>query len=184
MAKLISCKVCSKEVASSAGKCPHCGAPISGGGGKFRRVVLGMIGLVVLLGFIGALLGNHDQSSTDSRGASASAPPTPELSINAIRLVEDYEANEVAADQKYKGKTIEVNGMVGSVGKDILNSMYVTLGQREDDIASAQLFFAKEHENELASLSRGQFLDAVCVCDGKMMNVILKNCQIEGRQTK
>lgn len=119
-----------------------------------------------------------DAPPSDLAPASAPAVAGPP-SINALDLTRDYDANEVAADNEYKGKTIEVYGFVDRIGKDITSTMYVTLqNQGDDSFTEAQLFFPDSAEHALASLVRGQQLAATCECGGKMMNVILTKCQI------
>jgi hypothetical protein len=101
----------------------------------------------------------------------------PEIAVHATQLLADYKANEVAADERYKGKVIQVTGYVDSIGKDILDSMYVTLkaGGRYE-FASVQCFFPKKDKDQLSQLRKGQAVTITGRCQGKMMNVLLKGC--------
>ena len=88
-----------------------------------------------------------------------------------------YEANEVAADAKYKSKILKVTGVVDSIGKDILDTPYVTLtsgGQYE--VWGVQCMFDKKHEPELAQLTKGQTVTVQGKCDGYLINVLMKDC--------
>lgn len=42
--------------------------------------------------------------------------------MGSIRLFHDYEANEVAADNRYRGKPVRVTGRVFSVEKNLMDA--------------------------------------------------------------
>jgi len=46
-------------------------------------------------------------------------------------------------------------------------------------IVKPRLFFSDQHKGEAAALRQGQPLTVKCRCDGKFMNVLLKDCVIE-----
>ena len=76
--------------------------------------------------------------------------------ISAATLIAAYEANEVAADEKFKGKLIEVTGVIDSIAKDILGDPYVTLGSGKDfEIAHVQAMFPASAAKQLAGLRKG-----------------------------
>ena len=54
----------------------------------------------------------------------ASQPP---IVVSATQYDTDYQANEVAADAKYRGHKIEITGEIKSIGLDITNSPTVDL---------------------------------------------------------
>lgn len=104
----------------------------------------------------------------------------PPLSVSAAKLIETYEANEVAGDEAYKDRTLLVTGKVGRVAKDITDTMYVTINKGEQfEVHEVQAFFADSHVNKLAGLTKGQDIKVKCRCAGRMMNVLLKGCTIE-----
>jgi hypothetical protein len=110
---------------------------------------------------------------------SESSEPTPAIKTSAIQLVNDYKANEVAADQTYKGKIVEVSGVIESVAKDIMDTMYVSLhGGAEFEFRGVQCYFASKNTARLARLSKGLPITIKGQCDGLMGNVLLKNCII------
>jgi len=78
---------------------------------------------------------------------------------------------------QYKGKVLQVSGTVGDIGKDITDSMYVTL-ESGNMIMSVQCFFSDSHSDELASMRKGQHAEIRGKCDGKFGNVILRGCQL------
>jgi tRNA_anti-like len=98
--------------------------------------------------------------------------------ISAVDMVSHYDANEIAADQAFKGKKVAVKGTVGNIAKDVTGTMYVTLEGPDDTFRDVQCFFADSDANVLASLSPGQRLIVQCRCDGLFMNVLLKECEV------
>lgn len=50
------------------------------------------------------------------------------MQVNIRDILAAYENNEVGADNQYKGKLIEVTGIVDNIKKDIFDNLYVTLG--------------------------------------------------------
>ncbi|MCF8118803.1 MAG: hypothetical protein K9L83_01210 [Deltaproteobacteria bacterium] len=102
------------------------------------------------------------------------------MEVNIRDILSAYENNEVGADNKYKGKKIQVTGKVGEIKKDVLDNLYVTLGTgAEYELPQIQAFFADSMNNELGNLQKGQSLTVVGTVDGLMMNVIVNDCIIK-----
>ena len=99
----------------------------------------------------------------------------PEFDLTADKLFSAYETNEIAADQKCKGKVLIVRGTVDAVGKDIANTMYVALRTR-DLIGRVQCFFSDANESDLIPLRKGMSVSIKGWCEGKLMNVLLQDC--------
>lgn len=121
-----------------------------------------------------AEIGGRKDSATENKIAERD----PEARVAARVLFSDYEENEVAADQKFKGKTILVTGQVDDIKKDLMNSMYVTL-TGDGVFGHVQCYFAQAHEAQLAGLRKGMTVSIKGRCDGKMMNVLMRGCTLE-----
>jgi len=100
------------------------------------------------------------------------------IEVPAFQLFAEYDGNEIAADENYKGKILIVNGMVKDIGNDITGSMYVTLDSG-NPIMSVQCFFSDKHRKELASMQAGMRVRIRGKCDGKFGNIFIRGCQIE-----
>ncbi|PCJ51988.1 MAG: hypothetical protein COA70_13275 [Planctomycetota bacterium] len=116
-------------------------------------------------------------SSSESETEEAIANEAPELTVAAISLCTDYDGNEIAGDLRYKDKTILVTGTIESIGKDMMDTMYLTLdgGAGFRDV---QCYFAESHISELAGLQKGMRVTVKGRCDGLMMNVMMKGCSL------
>ncbi|KPL00025.1 MAG: hypothetical protein AMJ90_08960 [candidate division Zixibacteria bacterium SM23_73_2] len=99
-----------------------------------------------------------------------------DVRVSAENLCKDYEANEVAADEMYKGKILIVDGTVKDIEKSIFDEIYVTLEGNKDVIISVDCYFSETHKSSLAKLTKGQKVSIKGKCDGKTFDVVLKGC--------
>ena len=97
----------------------------------------------------------------------------PNVTVSARKLYKEYNANEIAADEKYKGQIIQVTGIIRDIGNDIMDNAYVTLigDQYFGDI---QCYF--DEKSIVAGLSKGKKITVIGNCSGLMMNVQVNNC--------
>ena len=100
----------------------------------------------------------------------------PVLTVNSKNLYNDYNNNEIAADDKYKGKIIQVKGTIRDIGNDIMDEAYVTL-IGDEFFGDVQCFFSDK--SYLIDVKKGQNINVVGYCDGLFINVIMKNCIIK-----
>lgn len=104
----------------------------------------------------------------------------PSVAISSVQLYAQYKANEVEADNKYKGKVLAVTGVVGNIGKDILDQAYVLISSGDAlGMLGVQCFFNKSEEQNFGSLRTGQQVTIKGRCDGKLGNVFLKDCTFQ-----
>lgn len=121
-----------------------------------------------------ALLGNEAIVSKDAAMRNLGIAQ----SVSALKLSNDYAANEVAADQRYKPGRLLVSGTVREISKDFLNDPYVTLAGR-GELEDVQAHFEERSENALARLHRGQSIDVVCEVSTMIVtDVMMKNCSL------
>src|SRR5258705_7631710 len=86
----------------------------------------------------------------------ASPQDAPSATVNAGKLVMEFEGNEVRANQMYGGKRIRVNGTVNSI--DVLKDSRITLTFHSPagGYAQTRCYFNKSQSSRLAELSGGQ----------------------------
>jgi hypothetical protein len=137
---------------------------------------------VIILIVIGAIYYSTHKEKSEApatTAAPAGQPATteaPVATLSAFALYQAYEENEVRADAMYKGKWIRVSGTVDSIGKDILDTPYITL-EAGQLLMSVQAMFARSDSNLLVSMNKGAHVTVTCKCDGKFGNVSLRNCR-------
>lgn len=136
--------------------------------------------------WLGIILGctgtpQNRQAESGSSSSSSSSSPNPSASpipITALALASVYDDNEVAADQQYEGKELLVTGKVESIAT-VFGSTYVTLKGKEMSLVSVQCFVDDSQKAAVAKLKKGTLATVQGTCDGKSMNVELKNCVIK-----
>lgn len=80
------------------------------------------------------------------------------LQVTTSKLFSAYAENEIGADAKYKGKTIEVTGPVFAVGKAVDGSFYVALSDRPNWIAHCML---ETNDPAVGELKTGQKIKVI-----------------------
>lgn len=118
--KLNVCKVCGKEIASSAKSCPHCGA-------KNKKPFYKKWWVWVIAGIIVAGMSSQDsenvQTPTVSETVESNTPAQQETVIeytayNVSEMVTDLQENAMRAEQKYNKQYVEITGELNVTDSD------------------------------------------------------------------
>lgn len=142
-----------------------------------------MFGLYVIV----AIIILSSLGSGDKTGSSTQAENTPAkqetkveaIKITATKLAQTYIDNEVNADTLYKNKDVEISGTIRDIGKDILDTPYVTLETSPSDYFTyIQCMFSKDDVAVLGSLKKGASITVQGKVSNKLGNVLVKDCQI------
>ena len=197
MSKMVKCKVCGKEISKGA-KCPNCGKDsrcfVS------RHKVLTVIGGLVIIGVLGSVTGgNSNNKISDSKQASVSIENSdskqtsvsnensnkkqmePELSISATELINAYNENEVKADKMYKGKIVEVTGIVDGIDSDIDDKAVVRLSDGDKfSIYTVSCYIDDENQDNACELKKGENVTIIGKADGEIIGEpVIKDCKIK-----
>jgi uncharacterized protein (DUF1330 family) len=142
---------------------------------KFTRH---LFSVAAICGFFVLAVASSDDKKTEKEVAEKEAAQ-PAVQVTAKQLYADYDANEVAADQKYKDKVLIVSGTVNDIAKDFTDGIFVIV--KGDEMAGdIQCFFSKDHTDEAAKLKKEQTISIKGNCEGKsMLNVILRGCTVQ-----
>lgn len=87
--------------------------------------VIALIGLGIIIGMLSG--GDNNNQSASNNTAEPAAPAEPPMMVSATEIASDYDDNEVAADQKYKGKMLEVSGNVARIDSGVGDKAIVQL---------------------------------------------------------
>ena len=196
MSKMVKCKVCGKEISKGA-KCPNCGKDsrcfVS------RHKVLTVIGGLVIIGVLGSITGgNSNNKISDSKQTSVSVEDSnkqtsvstensnkkqmePELNISATELINAYKGNEVKADKMYKGKIVEVNGIVDAIDSGIDDKAVVRLSDGDEfSFYNVHCYIDNDNQNKACELKKGQNVTIVGKADGEIAGQpCIKDCKIK-----
>ena len=124
--------------------------------------------LFIIIGF-----GSLDEFENLDQSPKVTSDSNPSVTISASKLYKEYNENEIAADEKYKGKIIEVTGVIRDIGNDIMDNAYITLVGNEY-FGDIQCYF--NEKSVVAKLSKGKRITVIGSCSGLMINVQVNNC--------
>ena len=196
MSKMVKCKVCGKEISKGA-KCPNCGKDsrcfVS------RHKVLTVICGLVIIGALGSITGgNSNNKISDSKQTSVSVEDSnkqtsvsnensnkkqmePELNISATELINAYNENEVKADKMYKGKIVEVNGIVDGIDSGIDDKAIVRLSDGDEfSFDNVQCCIDDENQDKACELKKGDNVKIIGKADGEIAGTpFIKDCKIK-----
>ena len=103
--------------------------------------------------------------------------PKVDMEVTASELYRAYEANEVSADQQYKGKRLLITGVVENIGKDVMDNPYVAL--KIDFLKGVNCYFDDENNKVLSQLNKGQKIQIIGTCAGlTLTDVVVKDCEL------
>ena len=197
MSKMVKCKVCGKEISKGA-KCPNCGKDsrcfVS------RHKVLTVIGGLVIIGALGSVTGgNSNNKISDSKQTSVSVENSdskqtsvsnensnkkqmePELNISATELINAYKENEVKADKIYKGKIVEVNGIVDAIDSGIDDKAVIRLSDGDEfSFYNVHCYIDDENQDKACELNKGENVTIIGKADGEIAGTpFIKDCKIK-----
>ena len=94
------------------------------------------------------------------------------IKVNASTLYEEFNTNNVGAENKYKGKMLLVTGTVYNIDK----TAYVNLmaGYVADGVTA---YFSSEGKSQITNVSQGQTITVLGRCSGRSLgSAILNDC--------
>lgn len=118
-------------------------------------------------------------AATRPMAAARRVPAGPVLAITAAEVMRAYDENEIAADQKLKGRRWRVQGEIVSIHRTITETPFVALhGYDRAGLRRVQFEFPFAAEPQLAALKPGQIIRIDATCRGLWGNVRFDECQI------
>lgn len=83
------------------------------------------------------------------------------FSTTARTLFKNYEDNEVATDEKMKGKLVSVKGVVQSIDKDFTDSIVIHF-RTENEFMPARMEMRDSEKSAVINLKKGQQITVIC----------------------
>lgn len=151
----------------------------------------GLGGFITLLMVIGMIVAppaerssGLDWTTPATSAPKAEPPPAPvkpafDKEVDAVTLWKAYDANEVAADNAYKGKKLKVTGKVQSIDKDFMGTVVLRLQSPNEFMATAASI-EEEDAGKAATLRKGQQVAVICEGAGLLVgSPQLNECRIQ-----
>jgi hypothetical protein len=101
------------------------------------------------------------------------------VKVTVEQILADYEANELAADTKYEGKTIQVTGTIDKIDKEVFGDDYVLMISDGSEYSFLSVNCNDMSKKALSKLTVGNEVTAVGKFDdGGDLGVELKKCVV------
>jgi hypothetical protein len=112
----------------------------------------------------------------------------PVVKLSADELIAEYDKNRIAADQKYKDKPIQIEGVVADFGQIPLAGTFIGIGAGAENEFALMCFLYKNDNDEkeekaildkAAKLKKGDRVKLIGKCEGKaggLGNIYLRHC--------
>lgn len=112
-------------------------------------------------------------AAIDAPAAYAAAPAEPKaeepaIAVTSADLFKAYEENEIAADQQYKGKRLEVTGTITGIDSDLMDKPVVRLNTPNEFMSAGASGLPLE---VAATLKKGQKVTLLCTGGGEVMSM-------------
>ncbi len=127
----------------------------------FKWIGIGFLALII----IGIIAGPDENVASV---AEAPAKPAEVVKVTAVELFNAYEANEVATDERLKGKQVEVTGTVQSIDKDAFDNIVIRL-RTPNEFMSAALEVVESEKGKAIALNKGAKVTIRC---DRMMRIV------------
>ena len=144
MSKMINCKSCGAEIASSAKSCPKCGAknkkPI------WKRVWVWILAVIILAAAIGGMTGNSNTNDSNS-SADIDNPtiqePVNYIAVSVADMMDMLNANALKAENTYNGQYLEITGRLNVIDSD---GSYIALYGGDFDFIGVQCYIKNNEQ--------------------------------------
>lgn len=98
----------------------------------FKFILISIIVLIALVVIIGMMSGGDNNNQPANNTVETATLDEPPIVVSAREIASDYDDNKVAADQKYKGKILEVSGIVASIDSSVGDQAIVQLAGKKE----------------------------------------------------
>ena len=149
-----TCKSCQSEISEKAKKCPKCQTDQRNWFVR-HKILTGIVVLVLLGIVIGAAGGDTDsenKNNTTTPSGNAVEEKKKAQKISADDLADDFDANQPAAEKKWKDKYVQFTSEVTNITEDSI--AFSNVGSKE--FSTTQINCEVENEDELLPLKNGK----------------------------
>ncbi len=127
---------------------------------------------------------SKDTETTQPKNDQPAAEPeniTPQVTVTSATLLKEYSENEVAADEKYKEKVIEVSGKVVSVDNGTFdNGMIVKLSDGQYDFNGTMCYMKEGEKDKVLKLKKGVSVTLIGKGNSATLkSPVLKDCIVK-----
>lgn len=138
--------------------------------------------IILIVIAVGGASSNKDTDTTSSKVGEKQFTKTEEiLEMDYNVLYQDYQDNAIGADAKYKGKILQLTGLVDDINREIAGNPYITFRIGDQySFKNIRITFKKSEEEKISRLAKGQSVTIKGKCTGLLLTttVALNDCEI------
>ncbi len=135
---------------------------------------LGIGALVLFGGCVAVCAVAVNQGGKEAKKNQEEYDDAKSLKVTADELVEAYEKNEIAADEKYKGKKLRISGAIDRIESNFSDEPMIVLKSKSFIGVNCEGISKKD----AAKLSKGDEITLECKGDGEIISIPqLKDCK-------
>ncbi|HAP37689.1 hypothetical protein A2574_00055 [Candidatus Shapirobacteria bacterium RIFOXYD1_FULL_38_32] len=147
-------------------------------------IVGGIILLLIIIGSSGSKdssnVVSEDQPNKEEIVQQEEEKPVEEtMLVVTADFIDEFDKNQLAAEEKYEGRKIEFTAYIDNISEDITGTPFLSLQPSNDEYyfgTNIQCFF--KDKSELISLENGQQVTVQGKVDTQMMNILIKDCKV------
>ena len=164
------CKSCQEEIDDKAKKCPHCQTDQRNW--FLRHPLIAVILVIFVIDIVSASSGgkktNISENNSQSNPVSTTEPSPSPMKITARELADDFDDNQVAAEDKWADKLVEFSAEITNITDSGLSFSKVAT----KDFSMTQISCRIEDKQQLLPLKNGQTVTVSGVVGTQTIGVI------------
>ena len=139
-----------------------------------KKKILIAVGILLLIALVAGIYGYREFHRTHADATHTKA----DVTLQADALVKAFSDNETQADSMYLDKIISVSGTVIGMETDS-QGIYTIMLDGKNDMSNVSCQMDERHNNDAASIKKGDAVTMKGTCTGILMDVVLNRCVIE-----
>lgn len=150
---------------------------------KIFAIVSVVVLLLIVIAFVGLKKPSEKTATPETKSSNVSSDkPTEKIIVPVKNLISDYKDNEVAADEKYRGKLLDVSGVIYGITNGITDDeMIINIGTGEEYAFDYAYCYVKPSEKDkVLSLKKGDAVSMEGLGDNSTIgSPVIKDCVIK-----
>ena len=167
-----TCKHCKSEINTKAKRCPECQGDLRIWPSR-HKIITGLGVFVILIIIIVAASSGSKSGSPNN--TSAQQPPQV---VDASSIVKEFDANKIAAQDKYNGKVIQTTGYITNISS-ALDNFYIQFKPTNDQLYVGTSFQCYVSKDDASAVQNGQQVTVKGTVNDETLTLIqLKKCSV------
>ena len=103
------------------------------------------------------------------------AETSSDVSLEAVKIVDDFSSDEIMANTTYLDKIVQVSGIINSIKTENETVIVALAGNSFGDVLC---YLSEESKTKVNTLKEGQRVTLKGICTGFLLDVVLVKCAL------